>query len=96
MKKEKHYKYLGIIFINGGSSWYQDDDIGKVAIKTAKICKEDWGRYYKLKNQIFTVNIFDISKFKDGWVFNDYLGRSSMICKKTKKPIKLLKEVFVV
>ena len=92
-KEKKHYKYLGIIFIGGGSSWYQDDDIGKVAIKTAKICKEDWGRYYDLKNQILTVNIFDISKFKDGWVCNDYLG---MICKKTKKPIKLVKEVFAV
>ena len=93
MKKEKHYKYLGIIFINGGSSWYIDDDIGKVAIKTAKICKEDWGRYYDLKNQIFTVNIFDISKFNDGWIFDYQLG---MRCSKTQKRIKLLKEVFAV
>ena len=94
MKKDKtHYKYLGIILIGGGSSWYQDDNIGKVAIKTAKQCKRDWKCLFNFRNHVFTINIYDITKFKNGWIF-DY--QQGMRCQKTSKPIKLLKTVYAV
>tara|TARA_E500000318_G_scaffold111848_1_gene132135 strand:+ start:1810 stop:2088 length:279 start_codon:yes stop_codon:yes gene_type:complete len=92
MKKEKHYKYLGLILINGGSSFYHDDTIGKVAINTVKQCKQDWD-HLDFKDHVFSVYVYDISKFNDGWIFDYQLG---MRCPKTKKPIKLLKEVFAV
>ena len=85
-KKQKFY--LGIILIGGGSSWYQDDEIGKVAVKAARQCKRDWKHLFKLKGHVFTVNVYDISNLEDGWSFDLWNG---MRCNKTDQEIKLLK-----
>ena len=90
-KKQKFY--LGIIFIGVGSSWYQDDEIGKVAVKAARQCKRDWKHLFKLKGHVFAVNVYDISNVEDGWSFDSWNG---MRCNKTDQEIKLLKTVYAV
>lgn len=92
-KEKKHYKYLGIIFIGGGSSWYVDDTIGKTAVKSAKQCKRDWSHLFKLKGEVLSVNIYDISNLEEGWNFDLWTG---MRCNKTDKKIELLKTVYAV
>ena len=92
-KEKKHY--LGIILIGLGSSWYQGDNIGKVATKVAKLARQDWKHLFKLKNHVFTVNVYDITELGDDeeWCL-DY--QSGMRNTKTNKEIKLLKMVYAV
>ena len=66
--KKQEATMVGIIYIGGGSSWYQDTDATKIAIQCAKICKADWKHLFKFKRkQDFPVNLYDISKCNKGW-----------------------------
>ena len=97
MNKEKKYRYCGIILIGGGSSWQQDwakeNDIGKVVVKATKQCKRDWKHLFNLRNQVLSVNVYDITNLKDGWYFDLCSG---MKCNKTNQEINLLKTVYAV
>ena len=92
-KEKKHY--VGFILISGGSTWYQGDNIGKVATKAAKLARQDWKHLFKLKNHVFTVNIYDITELGDDkeWQMDYQRG---MRCTKTDKKIELLKVVYAV
>jgi|14_taG_2_1085336.scaffolds.fasta_scaffold10060_4 hypothetical protein len=93
MKKDKkEIQYVGLIFIGGGSTWFQGSDIGHVSVKCARLCKRDWQHLFKFKrNHVFPVNIYDISEIKDEWCF-DYIN--GLHCVETNKQIKLLKTVY--
>tara|TARA_R110000796_G_scaffold25292_1_gene71465 strand:+ start:163 stop:453 length:291 start_codon:yes stop_codon:yes gene_type:complete len=92
-KEKKHY--VGFILIGLGSTWYQGDNIGKVATKAAKLARQDWKHLFKLKNHVFTVNIYDITELGDDkeWQMDYQRG---MRCTKTDKKIELLKMVYAV
>ena len=92
-KEKKHY--VGFILIGLGSTWYQGDNIGKVATKAAKLARQDWKHLFKLKNHVFTVNIYDITELGDDkeWQMDYQRG---MRCTKTDKKIELLKVVYAV
>ena len=70
-KKEKQKRYLGIIFIGMGSSYYLGDEgesMGKVAIMVAKICRQDWGHTFKIKkSDAQPVNMFDATDGSGNW-----------------------------
>ena len=90
--KKKPTKIVGIIFIGGGSSWFQGDDEGKVAVQAAKICKADWGHLFKFKkNEVFPVNLFDASEGKHGWSCDMNM---QVTCNETDKPFPKIKTVY--
>jgi len=85
-------KIVGIIFIGGGSSWFQGDDEGKVAVQAAKICKADWKHLFKFeKNHVFPVNLFDASEGKYGWHCDMNM---QVTCDQTDKPFPKIKTVY--
>tara|TARA_A100000171_G_C2016101_1_gene88809 strand:- start:200 stop:502 length:303 start_codon:yes stop_codon:yes gene_type:complete len=85
-------KIIGIIFIGGGSSWFQGDDEGKVAVQAAKICKADWKHLFKFeKNHVFPVNLFDASEGKHGWHCDMNM---QVTCDQTDKPFPKIKTVY--
>ena len=89
MENEK--KYLGIIFIAMGSTYWTGTDIGKVAIDCAKCCRSDWKHLFKLpKGHVYPVNIYDYTEAK-GW----HCGFDGVVkCNKTNKQLKFVKTVY--
>lgn len=80
-------RYCGIVFIGGGSSWLYGPKVEGLAVKAAKLAKEDWGGIFKFdKRQKLNVVIVDTLGY-DGWFAN--AGEGIFGTKKGNEPVKL-------